>query len=150
MMKAIFSIFIFTVICAFTKKDGLDQLQFLEGTWKVENKENYETWKKVTDASLEGYSYNIRAGKKSITEYLTVKSAGDKIIYTARVLNQNEGRPIDFVLNKNIKNKLRFENPGHDFPKKIQYTQISNTVLFVEVLGEGDNGFSYKMIKQTD
>ncbi|MCY1545510.1 hypothetical protein D9M68_814570 [compost metagenome] len=79
---------------------------------------------------------------------MKIKSAGDQIIYSATALGQNEGKPIDFILNKDVKNKFSFENLAHDFPKKIQYTIINKTTLFVEVLGEGDKGFSYKMMKQ--
>lgn len=146
--KAIFSLLIFTVIFAFNGKTELDTFQFLEGTWKVENKENYETWKKSDLVTFEGNAYQIKAEKKTISEYLRIKSVGDQIIYSATVLNQNDGKPIDFVLNKTVKNKFSFENLQHDFPKKIQYTVINKTTLFVEVLGEGDKGFSYKMMRQ--
>lgn len=146
--KAILSLFLFTLISAFTGKSDLDALQFLAGTWKIENKENYETWKKGADATFEGSAYKIKAEKKTVTEYLKIKTMGDKIIYSATVLNQNEGKPINFVLNKAVKNKFSFENLAHDFPKKIQYTLMDQHTLFVEVLGEGDKGFSYKMMKQ--
>jgi hypothetical protein len=148
--KTILSLLIFTILCAFTGKTDLDALQFLEGTWKIENKENYETWKKAGDTTLEGNAYKIKAENKVISEYLKIKSVGDQIIYSATVLNQNGVKPIDFVLNKVVKNKFSFENLQHDFPKKIQYTLINKTTLFVEVLGDGDKGFSYQMIKQNN
>lgn len=148
--KVILSLIMFTVLCAFTGKTELDALQFLEGTWKIENKESYETWKKVGAAEFEGNAYKIKAEKKAISEYLKIKSNGDQIIYSATVPNQNGGKPIDFVLNKAVKNKFSFENLQHDFPKKIQYTVINKTTLFVEVLGEGDKGFSYQMMKQKE
>lgn len=147
--KAILGLLIFTIICAFTGKSELDALQFLEGTWKIENKESYETWKK-SNHTFEGSAYKIKAEKKAISEYLKIKGVGDQIIYSATVLNQNEGKPVEFVLNKTVKNKFSFENLKHDFPKKIQYTLIDKSTLFVEVLGDGDKGFSYKMMKQKD
>lgn len=64
------------------------------------------------------------------------------------MLNQNNAQPIAFVLNNEVKNKISFENLTHDLPKKIQYTKLDETTLFVEVLGENDKGFSYKMMKQ--
>jgi len=51
--------------------------------------------------------------------------------------------PPDFTCNK-----LSFENEKHDFPNKIQYTQINENEIFVEVLGKNNEGFSYKMILQ--
>lgn len=148
--KAILGILIFAIVCAFTKENGIAELQFLEGTWKVENKKDYETWKKAGDTILEGCSYKIRDEKKITIEYLTIRKVGNKTIYTAKVVNQNGGQPVDFPLNKDVKDKVSFENPNHDFPKKIQYKRIDKTTLFVEVLGEGDKGFSYKMMKQDE
>lgn len=128
--------------------DDFKHFRFLEGTWKIENKENYEFWKIMEDGSLEGKSYKIRAEKETISEYLSIKMSDKKFIYQAKVLNQNNAQPIDFSLNETVKNKLSFENLSHDFPKKIQYTKLDETTIFVEVLGANDKGFSYKMMKQ--
>ena len=114
----------------------------------MENKENYETWKIKNENELEGSSYKMKADKKIVSEFLSIKKIEGKVIYTAQVVNQNDGKPIEFVLNKEVKNKISFENLTHDFPKKIQYTKLDETTLFVEVLGENDQGFSYKMMKQ--
>jgi hypothetical protein len=147
-MKLVLSLIAVITICSFNKTDQVNEFSFLEGTWKVENKENYETWKLKNENELEGNSYRIRAEKKTISEYLTIKKIDDQVVYTAKVWNQNNGKTIEFVWNKEVKNKLSFENLSHDFPKKIQYTKLDTSTLWVEVLGEGDKGFSYKMMKQ--
>ena len=79
---------------------------------------------------------------------MTIKVVGEKIIYAAKVLNQNNAQPIEFVLNKSFKYKFSFDNANHDFPNKIQYTKRNDSTLFVAVLGDNDKGFSYNMIKQ--
>lgn len=147
-MKIIIGFITLITLFSFNNKESLKDLNFLEGTWKMESKENYETWKVINDSEFEGNSYKIRAEKKTITEYLSIKEEEGKIIYTAKVLNQNNAQPIAFVLNNEVKNKISFENLTHDFPKKIQYTKLDETTLFVEVLGENEKGFSYKMMKQ--
>ena len=147
-MKTIIGCITLVTLFSFTKKDSLHDLNFLEGSWKMENKENYETWKVMSKTALEGSSYEIRAAKKTITEYLSIKEVEGNIIYTAKVLDQNNAQPIVFVLNNEVNNKISFENLHHDFPKKIQYTKLDETTIFVEVLGENDQGFSYKMMKQ--
>lgn len=126
----------------------LADLEFLQGKWKVENKETYETWKLNTDNTLTGSSYKVKDGKEVVSENLSIITSGDKIVYTATVLNQNSGKPVEFTLNKEISTKASFENLNHDFPKKIQYTKLDDKTLFVEVLGKGDRGFSFKMMKQ--
>lgn len=138
---------------SFMAKDPLNGIGFLAGTWKVENKENYERWKRINDSMLEGSAYKMKPGEnegrtKLTTEYLSIKVIADKIVYQATVPNQNNGKAVDFELNQSLKNKYSFENLSHDFPKKIQYTKLNDTTIFVEVLGENDKGFSYKMMKR--
>jgi len=147
-MKTILGLLICTLLCNALPNTTINELHFLTGTWKVENKQNYETWKINSDTSLEGNSYKIKDGNKRIDEYLTIKAISGKIIYTAKVLNQNNGQPVDFTLNASVTDKFSFENNGHDFPKKIQYTKLNDSTVFVAVLGENDKGFSYRMIKQ--
>ncbi|MFN3754013.1 DUF6265 family protein [Flavobacterium sp.] len=146
-MKTIISLLTILTLFSFTQKEETSKLSFLQGTWKMETKENYESWEVVNDQELKGSSYTIRGEKKMTTENLAIKTLGDKTIYTATVLDQNEGKPIDFVLNTTVKNKFSFENLSHDFPKKIQYTKLDDKTLFVQVLGDNDQGFSYKMVK---
>ncbi|WP_349254626.1 hypothetical protein [Glaciecola petra] len=79
---------------------------------------------------------------------MEIKFADNKVVYTATVLNQNDGRGIPFVLNTAEKETFSFENLQHDFPSKIQYKVLSNTGLRVSVLGKDGTGFSFKMIKK--
>ncbi|MBD1384287.1 hypothetical protein IDJ75_03280 [Mucilaginibacter rigui] len=147
-MKIIPGLLICIMFCNTLPNKTIKDLHFLNGTWKVENKQSYETWKMNNDSSLEGNSYKIKDGNKRIDEYLAIKAVAGKLIYTARVLNQNNGQPVDFTMNVSVTDKFSFENMEHDFPKKIQYTKLNDTTLFIAVLGENDKGFSYRMIKQ--
>lgn len=143
-------IFLAITILLFSQsgKDTLEQVHFLEGTWKTENKETYEVWKKNADGTMEGYSYKLKAGEKVISEYLAIKLIDGNLTYQARVPNQNNGQTIPFVLNKAIQDQLSFENLSHDFPKKVQYKSLDAKTIQVSVLGEGDKGFRYRIVKQ--
>ncbi|MCX2682073.1 DUF6265 family protein [Galbibacter sp. EGI 63066] len=121
--------------------------EFLQGTWKIENKETYEHWDKLNNNTLKGFSYKIESGQISISEYLDISRNGNETIYTATVLNQNKGRSINFKLTKSD-STYTFENPKHDFPKKIVYQKLSNTEVFVKVSDGNQKRFAYKMIKQ--
>ncbi len=144
-MKSLFTLILLIATFQTTK---IDKLHFLAGTWKMENKESYETWAVMGKESLEGSSYKLKDGKKVVDEYLTIKMNGNKISYYAKVLNQNNGQAVEFTLNEAIKDKFSFENASHDFPKKIQYTKKDERTLLVAVLGDKDKGFSYTLIKQ--
>lgn len=142
-------IILFLMITSSCNSDSafFEKLSFLKGTWKVEGRENYETWN-MEKTQLIGESYKMVEGKKIVSETLKIEQSQDQIIYTATVLNQNNGAGIPFTLNTNITDQLSFENPEHDFPNKIQYKKLSENEIFVSVLGKDGKGFSYKIIRQ--
>ena len=121
--------------------------EFLQGTWKVENKETYEEWEMVTTRKYVGSSFKIKDDKKVVSENLSIMKAEKGVIYTAAVLNQNQGKAIEFRLNQIDENIFSFENPNHDFPKKIIYQKITDKQVYAQVLGKDKKGFSYNMFK---
>ena len=135
----------FILTCKVQHKTAVD---FLAGTWKVKNKEQFEVWEKKSPDILQGYAYKWRDNKKIITETLSIKKLDNQLVYEATVPDQNEGKTIPFKLNREVKDCLSFENLLHDFPKKIQYKKISDKEILVRVLGENDPGFSYTIFKE--
>ncbi|KAA3636907.1 MAG: hypothetical protein DWP97_01795 [Calditrichaeota bacterium] len=125
----------------------IDNFSFLEGIWKVENKELYESWEKTDSVTLSGSGYKMVNGKKMIHEQLTLTFTDSSVIYAAQVMDQNEGKAIPFTLNSSEKDVISFENPKHDFPQKIQYNQVHADTLLVNVLGSDNKGFSLKLIR---
>lgn len=147
-MKIFISLISTILLCSFSANDTIDQIKFLEGTWKTENKESYEVWKSKDDGTMEGQAYKMKAGEKIITEYLSIKLIDGRLTYEAKALGQNNNQTISFVLNPAVKDQLSFENLSHDFPKKIQYKVLDGSTILVSVLGDGDKGFRYKVMKQ--
>lgn len=139
------------LILTFFAKQALAQSNFptfLEGTWKMENRDVYEKWELLEDGSLSGISYRLTDGEQAITEYLEIRKKGEQITYTATVPTQNEGKGIEFVLHKPDSLTYSFENPEHDFPQKIIYQKVSDTEIHVSVRGDDDQGFSFTMKKE--
>ncbi|MBK9248970.1 MAG: hypothetical protein IPM69_12860 [Ignavibacteria bacterium] len=142
--------YIVTLLLLFTMDTTFAQSSFpgfLEGTWKVENKEQYERWDKLNESSLRGFSYSMKNGQMIVSEYLEVAELSSVITYSASVLRQNQGKPIPFILTK-TDSVYSFENPLHDFPKKIAYHKKSDTEMYVQVSDGGKKGFSFTMHKQ--
>lgn len=73
---------------------SVSELDFLVGTWKRENVEQFEVWEKNSAHELTGYSYRIKADQKTITETLAIKRVGDQFVFEATVRDQNEGRTV--------------------------------------------------------
>ena len=128
---------------------AIDDLYFLDGTWKAEGKETYEVWEKdVSTNQLSGRSYKLADGKEIVSEYLNLTEKNGQIIYSATVLNQNDGKPVPFILSQDISKGFSFENPAHDFPTKIIYQKKNDTELVVHVMGSDGKGFAIKFTKQ--
>ncbi|WP_422104103.1 DUF6265 family protein [Winogradskyella sp.] len=147
-LRLVIVLLLLTTYSAYSQNANLQQLEFLIGIWKIEGKESYESWEKKKD-KLIGQSYKIKNGQSIVTEHLELKVEKNQIIYTPIVLNQNDGKGIPFKLKLLQQKVFSFENPHHDFPKKIQYKILNANELQVSVLGDDDKGFSYKLIKQS-
>ncbi len=147
-MKTILILFSFIITLSSCGQSNLKSASFLEGIWKVENRDQYEVWNKTETDILEGYVYKIKDNKKITTETLSISIINRETVYKATLPNQNEGATIPFTLNKTIKDSLSFENFTHDFPKRIIYKKLNVQEIQVYVLGENNQGFNYKMVKQ--
>jgi hypothetical protein len=124
------------------------RLDFLEGTWKNEDNTQFEVWEKLSKKSYSGYAYTLEDGNKKISERLLIKINEEETILEATVPDQNKGNTITFTLNPEIDSLLSFENPTHDFPKKIQYRKINENNIEVKVIGKNNEGFSFIMTRQ--
>ena len=119
---------------------------FLQGTWKVENEELYEHWDKLNDNSMRGFAYFENDGKMEVFEHLEISKKKNKVIYSAAVQGQNEGKIIVFKQTKSGETVI-FENPKYDFPSKIEYTKLNENELKVSLFAKDKDPIEYKMIK---
>jgi uncharacterized protein YciI len=120
---------------------------FLVGTWKMENKETFEHWDKINGQTLKGFSYQLSNGQMMVSEYLEIEQRKNELFYTATVLNQNQGKSIEFKLSQSDSAYV-FENLRHDFPKKIIYQKNSDNELFIQISDGKQKAFAYRMLKQ--
>ena len=144
----IYTFLCFMLVTSCQSQQTLNDFKQLLGTWKIENKQTFEAWQKISDTEFKGMGYKLVNGEKLIKETLSIKLQNDQVIYQALVPNQNNGATISFIFQSANTELLSFENPDHDFPKKIQYKLVSDSKVLVNVLGDNDEGFSYYMIKQ--
>lgn len=140
-MKVSILLIAYAIIGADVCTKSESQLDFIIGTWQVNGKQTFETWTKINETTYEGHGYKLRDNQKQITENLKILYLDNQWVYQATVANQNKGATISFKLNPEFTDGYSFENLKHDFPKKIQYKQISKTQLEANVLGDNDQGF---------
>lgn len=107
------------------------KLYVLEGTWKMDGKRGavYEEWKKLDRNTLAGRSYILINSDTIVNETIKLANLKAGIFYTATVAKQNNNQPVAFKMTQVEDDKFVFENPEHDFPKRIIYKLVTTDSL---------------------
>ena len=91
-------------------------------------------WKKTSDQEFVGKGINLRGVDTTFVEKLKIISKDNKIFYVADVPENKE--PVLFEVTSIKQNAVTFENPKHDFPKKITY-ELTGMKLKATISGDG-------------
>lgn len=130
-------------------KTTLADLAFISGNWEMVGPKQRveERWTPPATNAMLGLSRTLREGRMAEFEYLRIVERADGIFYIA----QPGGRPAtEFKLTKFDGSAAVFENPQHDFPKRIIYRKNADGSLTASIdAGEGTKGpsFSFKPMK---
>jgi len=111
------------------------------GTWSNEDDSTRgEVWR-MTDDGLKGFGFEIDSvtGDTIRNENLWVFAHADTLYYVAEV--EHNPQPILFKLTEWSKNSFKFENPAHDFPKRIVYLFAEQNLHVTVDDGTGESGF---------
>ena len=117
---------------------SLGSLAWLEGDWLRQTKqgEATESWKTVSEDTMEGVAWVTSGDSSRITEYLRLERFGEEIFFTAKP-GQNPF-PTAFLMIECGEQRAVFENTGHDFPQRIIYTRNEEGGLTVRIEGAED------------
>lgn len=137
----------------FNDSKTFKKLYALEGTWKMSTKRGaiYEEWKKVNEHYLQNRGYMVTGNDTVTNERVALTNTEDGIFYTSTVEDQNNRQPVAFKLTKAENNMFVFENPKHDFPKRIVYKLATPDSLHAFIDDGTDAGkkqnFYYKKLQ---
>jgi hypothetical protein len=129
-MKLLLCILIIAVLAALKEpQDGkkiFQQLSALQGTWEMKTSKGilYEGWQKLNDTLMQGGSYKIKERDTIFLERVSLKHTSEGIFYVP-VVEENNNQPVKFKLTSYSNNSFVFENPEHDFPKRVIYELVS-------------------------
>ncbi len=110
----------------------------MSGKWCTRGGEQAmeEHWLPPRGDMLLGVSRTLKGGETIGFEYLRIFLADVHVTYIA----QPGGRPsTSFPRSSGGVNWVRFENPAHDFPQRIEYRRQGDT-LRAEIAGPGEDG----------
>jgi hypothetical protein len=112
----------------------LKALAWISGAWggprgrtQVE-----EHWTDIGGNMMLGVGRTMAGGQTVFFEFLRIEARADGVYYVA----QPKGRPgTDFKLARHTESEAFFENPAHDFPKRIIYRRNSDGSLIARIDG---------------
>lgn len=102
-------------------------LAWMSGCWEISrpNRHVVEHWSAVEGGTLIGMSRTVANGKTSEYEFLLIREGTKGLEYVAKPSRQPEAV---FTSTKVAANEVVFENPAHDFPKRILYKRAGDTL----------------------
>ena len=124
---------------------SLADISWISGDWQTApggRARVEEHWTSVAGATMMGMSRTV-AGEKTVEfEYLRIEQRADGIYYVAHPKARCPGT--DFKLTKASATEAVFENPQHDFPKRVIYRKTADDSLTASIDGgEGTKAMSF-------
>jgi hypothetical protein len=121
-------------------KPTLADFAWLAGHWRIDESDRQvdEHWMAPAGGLMMGMARTVQAGKVREYEFTLLRQEpnGD-ILYIANPSKQSEA---SFRLTSLTGGEAVFENPAHDFPKKIVYARQADGSLIAAIEGPGRDG----------
>ena len=119
-----------------TIASDIAQLSWLSGDWQTApggRAQIEEHWTQPAGGSLLGMSRTVAGANTAEFEFLRIEQRENEIYYVA----QPKGRcpQTDFKLTRVTAQEAVFENPTHDFPKRIIYKKTADGSLTASIDG---------------
>ncbi len=130
----------------YTPKKLMDA-EWILGNWedKDDKGSTVENWTKKTDSSFVGESIVMEGKDVVFREDIQLIQRKDSLFYMVTIAEENDGKPVSFYATKATASQLVFENPKHDFPKKIAYSKINNDSIVASIYGSVGSGESFPL-----
>ena len=126
----------------------LAELEWMSGHWQTTagRAQVEEHWTKASGGTMIGMGRTIVEQRTAEFEYLRLEQRGDEIYYVASPKGRCPGT--DFKLTRLVSEEAVFENPQHDFPKRITYRKTAEGLVATVDGGEGTKAqtFSYRKL----
>jgi len=108
-------------------KPTADDVGWMSGCWAFTRNGRHviEQWTPAEGGTLIGLSRTVANGRTTEYEFLLIRSGAGGLEYVAKPSGQAEGV---FTAATVSANEAIFENPAHDFPKRILYKRSGDTL----------------------
>jgi hypothetical protein len=112
----------------------ISQLTWLVGTWHGPPGASamQEHWTSAAGGVMLGTNRTTRDSVMTAFEFLCISERAGTLVFTPR---PNAGPPTDFVLTHIDADSATFENPSHDFPRRIKYIRTGDNGMRATISG---------------
>ena len=131
---------------------NISDLIWLAGDWQTASggrAQIEEHWTLPAGGTMIGIGRTVVGDKTAEFEFLRIEQRGNVLFYVA---NPNANCPqTDFKLTRLTGQEVIFENPAHDYPKRVIYRKNSDGSLVASIdAGEGtkSQSFSYRPVRK--
>ena len=111
----------------------ISQVAWLAGEWTGASGSE-ERWTTPAGGSMLAVSRTVRKGRMTAFEFLCIVERAGGLVYQA--MPNGRMPATDFTLTGIESNSATFENPAHDFPKRIRYTLRTDGTLEATISGD--------------
>ena len=120
----------------------LDRLAWLAGCWQIARGDEVidEQWMPPRGGVMLGMSRTVRAGRTTATEFVTLRVSDGHVAYEA---NPSGQKPTSFPATMVSADRAVFENPAHDYPRRIIYERTGDDGLVAAI----DDGSGAKRVE---
>ena len=132
-------------------KAQVSDLDWLSGAWTGTRGSSgttsiEERWSPPLGGSMLGISRTVSRDKMSAFEYLRIVERDSGLVYVAQ---PNGGSPTEFILTEWDSTQAVFENPRHNYPKRIAYERSADslTATIGFTIGGTPRRFEFKQEK---
>ena len=113
---------------------GIERLGWLAGCWERRAGDRLleEQWMAPRGGIMLGMSRSVRAGRVVEYEYVRIEERGDALVFIADPSGQEVA---EFASASVADSAAVFENPAHDFPRRIVYRHAPGDSLHARIEG---------------
>lgn len=134
------------ILCAnlTVQTSTISDVSWIAGDWQTPaggRRQIEEHWTTAAGGSMMGVSRTIAGDKTVEFEYLRIEQRADGVYYVAHPKARCPGT--DFKLTRASATEAVFENPQHDFPKRIIYRKTEDGLTASIDGGEGSKAMSF-------
>ena len=106
----------------------IEQLAWFTGCWRIVRADQVidEQWMAPSGGVMLGMSRTVRGGTTTAMEFVTLRIVDGRIVYEA---NPSGQAPVSFAATTATADRVVFENPAHDYPRRITYERKANDAI---------------------